>query len=99
VSSLTDWLETNSFHCLNPRHTTKWNPLDNNQQGSVLDLIFANDTAYLSAKLGKVDISFEHSLGSDHTTLTIHIYPINSPTLIPPPTPTGYCAEDKHKDA
>jgi hypothetical protein len=66
---------------------------------SVLDLIFANDATYLSAQLGKVDISFEHSLGSDHATVTIHIYPLDSLTLIPPPTLTGYHAEDEHKDA
>jgi hypothetical protein len=26
------------------------------------------------------------------------IFPTTSPTLIPPPAPSGYCAEDEHKD-
>jgi hypothetical protein len=62
-------------------------------------MIFANDAAHFSAQLGEVDISFEHSLGSDHAALTICIHPLDSPTLIPPPAPMGYRAEDEHKDA
>jgi hypothetical protein len=99
ATTFTDWLEANSLHCLNPRHTTTWSPPDRDQQASILVLILANDAAHLSAQLGKVDISFEHSLSSDHAAVTIYIYPLDSPTLIPPPTPTGYHAEDKHKDA
>ena len=67
--------------------------------GVCSDLVFANDTAYLSAQLGEVAISFEHSLGSNHTAITIHVYPLDSPTLIPPLAPIGYRAEDEHKDA
>jgi hypothetical protein len=99
ASTFTDWLETNGLHCLNPRHITTWTPPNNTQQVSVLDLVFANDATYFSAQLGEVDISFEHSLGSDHAAITIHIYPLYSPTLIPPPAPMGYRAEDKCKDA
>jgi hypothetical protein len=99
ASTFTDWLKTNGLHCLNPRHITTWMPPNNTQQASVLDLVFANDAAYLSAQLGEVDISFDHSLGSDHAAVTIHIYPLDSPTLIPPPAPTGYRAKDEHKDA
>jgi len=97
ASTFTDWLETNGLHCLNPRHITTWTPPNNTQQASVLDLVFANDAAYLSAQLGEVDISFDHSLGSDHAAVTIHIYPLDSPTLIPPPAPTGYRAKTNTK--
>jgi hypothetical protein len=99
ASTFTDWLETNGLHCLNPRHITTWMPPNNTQQALVLDLVFANDATYLSAQLGEVDISFDHSLGSDHAAITIHIYPLNSLTLIPPPAPASYRAEDEHKDA
>jgi hypothetical protein len=98
ASTLTEWLEGNGFHCLNPLHIPTRTPPDNNQRVSVLDLVFTNDAAYFSAQLGEVDISFKHSLGLDHAAITIHIYPLDSPTLIPPPAPIGYHAEDKHKD-
>jgi hypothetical protein len=75
ASTLVEWLEENGFHCLNPLHVPTRMPPDDNQRASVLDLVFANDTAYFSAQLGEVDISFENLLGSDHAAITIHIPP------------------------
>ena len=92
--ALTDWFDQCGFYCRNPRDLPTWAGSREGDRPSIIDLILANDAATYSAQLSDTTVSFEDSLGSDHAALTFTIYPLDSITLIPPPAPAGFHAED-----
>jgi hypothetical protein len=98
ATRFTDWMDDNGLDCLNPLHVPTWKSTREDLQPSVIDLALANNHAVFSGQLGSPEISFEDSLGSDHATLTIPIYPLHSVALVPPPQPAGYRAEDDSKE-
>jgi len=48
--------------------------------------------------MGEVEILREVATATDHAALLFSFHPIDSLTLIPPPAPTGYQAENERKD-
>ena len=97
ANTFTEWMGDNGVSCINPPDVPTWKT--DNARPSVIDLALANEPALISAQLGEVRVSWEDSLGSDHAALSLTIHPVTSLTIIPPPTPLGYHAEDKHKDS
>jgi hypothetical protein len=96
AANFNEWMGNQGLECLNPENVPTWKQGDSSP--SIIDLAFTNEPALISAQLGPVSISREDSLGSDHAALALTLYPTHSLTLVPPPAPTGYHAEDKHKD-
>ena len=97
ANDLTDWMGDNGLTCINPPSVPTWRSRD--LRPSILDLVLANESALMSAQIGDVTISWEDSLGSDHTAVALTLHPITSLALVPTPTPSGYRTDDEHKDS
>jgi hypothetical protein len=99
ATRLENWVDDNGLLLLNPAQEPTWFGSKPTDHPSVLDLAFANECTMFNAQLSDIQISHEESLGSDHATLTFHIYPLDSLALIPPLAPTGYRVDEEQKVA
>jgi hypothetical protein len=95
---LTDWMDDQGLACANPQDIPTWYSYNEDISPSVLDLILVNEACIFSGQMGEVEISREVATATDHAALLFSFHPIDSLTLIPPPAPTGYRAENERKD-
>ena len=94
-----DWLDTHGFSLLNPLLTpTRWATHESDCD-SLLDLVFANEAVCWFGHAGPVEISEAEAFRSDHNAVLFSILPSDHPSHIPSPSPAGYQAEDKQRQA
>jgi len=60
----------------------------------VLDLALINKAAAISGQISPLSISFDDSVSSDHTALTLNWYPLESIAIAPPPALLGFTVDD-----
>ena len=97
--ALKDWISNQGLNCLNPPSCPTCFDPDPSKAPSVLDLALVNEAAVFSTQIGELGISQDDVPLTDHATLSLSIYPIDSLHLIPPPAPKGYRVDPKHRDA
>jgi hypothetical protein len=99
ATCLCDWFDDHGFSLLNPPLTPTWRPSREGEKESIIDLVLANEVALWMGHVGPVEISEAESLGSDHAALLFSVLPSDHPSHIPSPSPAGYRAEDKQRQA
>jgi hypothetical protein len=82
---------------MNSHREPTWCSHRDTDQPSVIDLILANLYAHISGQLSDITVSWEEGLASDHTAMLFSIYPSDSVTLLPAPTPNRYKAEPENR--
>jgi len=93
ASPLEDWFEDSALTLVNPTGLATRHG-EANQHDSIINLALLNDSALCTGRFSPVSISFQDSLGSDHTALYIHWTPPFDPLPYVPTILPGFVIDD-----
>ena len=98
AQTLEDWFEGNELSLHNPLGVPTWLGCKD-QRPLVLDLLLLNSPAMMTDQFSDTLVSFELSLGSDHTALSITWTPLLALPPLPRSSLPGFAIEDNLKES
>jgi hypothetical protein len=101
ADELVDWFDEQGLHLQNPEGIPTWhsNCDDDSLRPSIIDLTLINPAAIFSDQFSDLSISFNESLSSDHTQLSIYWFPEVSIAIHPCKILSGYAVDDLGHDS
>ena len=94
AAELVSWFDDQGFELWSPPCVAMWDSGRDDRRPLVLDLVLINEAASISEQITLPLISFDVSISSDHTALSLLWYPAESIALAPPPELSGYAIDE-----